>query len=248
MDGQSAEFRGREFVDVDMSDALFREVDLSRVRMRGVLLIGADLDGAIDGLSVNGVEVAPLVEAELDRRHPERAALHATTPEGVREAWRGLEEMWAATVRRAESLSEADRQRSVDGEWSLVDTLRHLIFVTDAWFGHAVEGRSGPFHRFGLPATFSGGAEAYGIEADAAPTFDEVMDVRRKQFARVEEFLAESTQNDLDRVRDANPAPGWPPPERRTAIACLHVIFNDEWAHHRFAVRDLDAMAKQPAD
>ena len=44
--------------------------------MRGVVLVDADLDGEMEGLRIWGVEVAPLVEAELDRRHPERVALH----------------------------------------------------------------------------------------------------------------------------------------------------------------------------
>src|SRR5215471_11490462 len=67
------------FADEDLSDAVFRETDLSRARMYGVLLTGANLDGDITGLVVNGVEVAPLIEAELDRRHPERIALRAAT-------------------------------------------------------------------------------------------------------------------------------------------------------------------------
>ena len=28
-------------------------------------------------------------------------------------------------------------------------------------------------------------------------------------------------------------------PPGRTAIECLNVLFGEEWAHHRFAVRDL---------
>ena len=75
-----------EFVDADLSGALFREVDLTGARMYGVVLSNADIDGAIDGLRVNGVEVAPLIEAELDRLHPERLALRPTTPDELRTA------------------------------------------------------------------------------------------------------------------------------------------------------------------
>lgn len=66
-DASAAGFRGAEFVDVDTSHASFREVDLTGARMYGVLLTDADIDGDIRGLWVNGVEVAPLVEGELDR-------------------------------------------------------------------------------------------------------------------------------------------------------------------------------------
>ena len=32
---------------------------------------------------------------------------------------------------------------------------------------------------------------------------------------------------------------GFPPEEERSTLDCLRVIFDEEWAHHRFAVRDL---------
>src|SRR5262245_57964762 len=83
---ETSEFHGAEFRDIEMSGSVFREVDLSKIQMHGVLLTDADLDGAIDGLRVNGVEVAPLIEAELDRLHPERTKLRPTTVEGISEA------------------------------------------------------------------------------------------------------------------------------------------------------------------
>lgn len=235
----SDEFRGAEFVNLDMSGASFREVDLSGARMYGVLLTGADIDGDIRNLKLNGVEVAPLVEAELDRRYPERAKLRPTTPAGMREAWAVVQSFWDGTMRRAAALSEADRHRSVNGEWSFTETLRHLVFVTDAWFAHAVLGRSRPFHPLGLPATFITDARTYGIDPAAAPTYDQVVAVRNDRMAQVGAFVETITQGDLDRTREPNTAPGHPPPAARTARSCLHVIFSEEWEHHRFAVRDL---------
>ncbi|HEX6869768.1 MAG TPA: DinB family protein, partial [Micromonosporaceae bacterium] len=235
----SNEFRGAEFIDVDMSAALFREVDLSGARMYGVLLTGADIDGDLRGLRLNGVEVAPLVEAELDRLHPERTKLRATTPAGMREAWEVLTAMWAQTLERVAAMHEADLHRSVNEEWSFTQTLRHLVFVTDLWLGHAVLGEPRPFHPLGLPASFITVDETSGIDVDAAPTFLEVIRARDDRVNQVRTFLAEVTQEELDRVREPNPAPNGPAPAARTAASCLRVIFNDEWAHHQFAVRDL---------
>ncbi len=242
------ELRGARFVDRDMSGAEFREVLLSGARMRGVVLDGADIDGSIDGLRVNGVEVAPLVEAELDRRHPERAALRPTTVEGARQAWAVVGAFWAPTVERARALPDADRHRSVDDEWSFVQTLRHLVFVTDSWFAHAVLGEARPYHPAGLgpdPAT----AAELGIDPSAAPSFEEVVALRAERSGRVRAFLAAADQDDLDRVREPAPVPGYPPPARRTALGCLRVVLSEEWEHHRFAVRDLDALtgADRPA-
>jgi DinB family protein len=238
------DFRGARFVDQDLSGAEFREVLMVGVRMRGVWLKDVDIDAAVDGLVVNGVDVGPLVEAELDRRHPERVLLRSTTVEGAREAWASIESMWAATTARAAALPDADRHRSVDDEWSFVQTLRHLVFVTDSWFSHAVLGEPRPFHPAGLVAGFMEGAEAFGIDPAAAPSFDEVVELRADRARRVREFLAAADQDDLDRVREPNPVPGYPPPEARTALRCLHTVFTEEWEHHRFAVRDLDALRR----
>lgn len=234
------EFRGAEFVNADMSGAWFREVDLTGAVIRGALLMGADIDGAIDGLVVNGVEVAPLIEAELDRRHPERVKLRATTPEGMREAWAVIEALWADTMERARHLSEADRQRSVDEEWSFVETVRHLIHVIDLWFGRAVLLRPPPFHPLGVAASFVADPQALGLDVEATPTFDEVAAVRAERMAQVRDYLATVTQDELDRPRTPAPDSWDASPKERTATECLHVLFSDEWTHHQFAVRDLD--------
>jgi len=227
------------FDNVDLSGAVFREVDLTGARMLGVVLRGADIDGDLTGLRLNGVEVAPLIEAELDRLHPERTKLRPRDPAGALEALATVESFWAPTMRRAAALSDADRHRSVNGEWSLAQTLRHLVFVTDSWFGHAVLGERAPFHPIALPAGFSGDGASYGIDADAAPTFDEIVAVRNGRIEWLRSYLSTVTQEELERVREPNLAPGWPPPGARTALHCLNVIFNEEWAHHQFAVRDL---------
>jgi hypothetical protein len=119
---QQPDYEGAEFIDLSMASATFREVDLSGARMHGVLLFNADIDGTIDGLRVNGVEVMPLIEAELDRLHPERLRLRPTTPETMRDAVDVIEELWHATVRRASTLPEEAVYRSVNDEWSLAQT------------------------------------------------------------------------------------------------------------------------------
>jgi len=233
---------GTEFIETNFAGSVFREVDLSGTRIRGALLNAADIDGVIDGLRVNGVEVAPLVEAELDRMYPKRTKLRPSTPDGMRIAWETVEAFWAPTMARAGSLPEEDLHRSVDGEWSFVQTLRHLVMATDLWFGQAVLGRDRPYHPLGLPATFIKNGADLGIDLGADPSFAEVVAVRAGRMAEVREFLATVTQEDLDRVREPNAPPGWPSPGPRAASACLRVIFNEECAHHSFAVRDLDTM------
>jgi hypothetical protein len=229
--------RPPEFVDLDWSGAVLREVVLSGARMTGVLLDGADIDGVIDGLVVNGVQVGPLVEAELDRLHPERLALRPTDAEGVREGWRVVEAMWAPTMARAAGLPDAGVWTSVRGEWCFADTVRHLVFVVDLWLGRAVLGQDA-FHPVGMPASFMPMA-GLGIDAPVRPTYAEVVAARADRVARVRDFAAGLTDEALSR---AATSPSGPPVER-TVLDCLRVILDEEWAHHQFAVRDLDLLS-----
>src|SRR6266540_2613028 len=105
---------GREFVSMNLSGARFSDVNLSgatiehawlhRVVMRGVEIADTTIDGEIQHLVINGVDVAPLVEAELDRRYPDRPKFRPTTAAGFRSAWGLNEKLWAATVDRARRL------------------------------------------------------------------------------------------------------------------------------------------------
>ena len=62
----------------------------------------------------------------------------------MRDAVDVIEELWQATVRRASALPAEAAYRSVNGGWSLTRTLRHTIFVVDAWYGHAAALRPNP--------------------------------------------------------------------------------------------------------
>jgi len=141
-DSDFADLRGKEFERADMAGtrftmvglngAMFRACELNHVVMRGVEMVDATIDGEIQSLVINGVDVAPLVEAELDRRHPDRPKFRPTTPEGFREAWDLNERLWESTVARARRLPPEMLHESVDGEWSFIQTLRHLAFATES--------------------------------------------------------------------------------------------------------------------
>lgn len=237
---------GSPWDHADLSARVIREVDLSGADLRGAMLADTTIDGYIVGLRVNGVEVAPLVEAELDRLHPERVALRPSDADGVRRACDLVEEIWAPTMARAGALGEPGVHERVDDEWSFAETLRHLVFVTDAWLGHAVRQDAAPFHPLGLPAVFIADGASYGIEHDARPSFSEVLAAREARLTQLRAFAAELTDADLARVCGPNTVAGFPPPAARPLRSCLQVLFNEEWAHHQFAVRDL-AMLEEAA-
>ena len=133
------------FEDEDLTDAEFRECDLTRARLIGVVLQDAVIDGLVSNLVVNGVEVTTYVEAELDRRHPVRPLMRSSDPDDLRKAERHLRAEWAATVARLRVTDQGVEHERVGGEWSAVETLRHLVFVHDSWFRRCCLGSSEPF-------------------------------------------------------------------------------------------------------
>jgi hypothetical protein len=236
----------RRFHDEDLTGAEFRECDLSRARMVGVVMQDAEIDGLVTRLVVNGVEVMPYVEAELDRRHPVRLLIRSDQPDDLRRAWRQLRQEWAATTERVRSMPEGSEHRGVDGEWSMVQTLRHLVFVHDSWFGRCVLGRTEPFTSMGLGAPLVMGQEQNGLDPSARPSLDEVLAVRSRQASQIETWLAQVTPDQLASLAPVPDDDKWPPYAKgRTVRQCLGTVLNEEWAHHRFCTRDLDKLSGQ---
>lgn len=231
-----------EFVERNLRGARFVRCDLSDVVMRGVSLSGTTIDGEIEGaLFVNGVDVAPLIEAELDRRFPGRALRHAGTPDSLVAAWAAVEQAWADAVDRVLGMTEGAFDVSIAGEWSFAQTLRHLVLATDAWLRGAILGIEQPFHPIGQPfAEYVSDGLDTSIFMTAKPTFREVLDVRADHQSMVRSFIANSTTATLAELRP-NP---WAPEHAMTVRDCIRVILNEEWEHLRFAVRDLDELQR----
>lgn len=241
---RSDDLREAQFVGVDLRGARFVGADLSGVVMRGVELQGAEIDSPWlfdreNLLLVNGVDVLPLVEAELNRRFPGRADRRAGDPDGLRTAWAMLERTWAATLSRVAVMPASTVDVSVGGEWSFAQTLRHLILATDMWLGRAILRIEQPFHPIGL---LGAGTEGDGLDTSvfttAAPAYAQVVEVRAGRVAMVRDFLATLTSDVLVATRSNPHAPEC----QETVLSCLHVILDEEWEHHRYAVRDLDAI------
>jgi hypothetical protein len=176
-----------EYQDEDLQNSHFIRVDLSGTRMHGVMLQNVKITDAwvnnleisclLGSLIVNEVDVSSYVRTELQRRHPELARLRATDVDGLRDAWRMIEE----------------------------------------WRGSA-------------------------IDVDARPKLAETLDVRAQRMASVAALLAESSTEDLLRTV-ASPNGG-----TTSVLGCVHVVLGEEWAHDRYANRDLDALGAPASD
>lgn len=230
-------FEGATFVRTSFRGATLRSCDVSGVTMRSVEVGGLDLDSHdlfFGSLIVNGVDVVPLVDAELDRQFPGRELQKATTPEGLRDGWVAVQAAWETTVT---TTPPELRYAHVEDEWSLAQTLRHLVLATDAWLRGAIMGIEQPFHEIGL--IFTGAADMgfdMSIFRSDEPPFEEILAARAERQQLVTDFLSTATPELLAEERDDPWGGGdWRP----TVGDCVRVILEEEWAHLRYVGRDL---------
>ena len=242
---ERADLSGSQFWASDLAGARFREVDLSGVVMRGVELGNVEIDGEIENVTINGVDIGPLIEAELDRRYPDRAKMRPVDPAGFREAWDILDRLWAQTVERARRLPPGLLHESVDGEWSFTETLRHLAFATDAWVRRAILGDPAPWDPLDLPWDGMPDTPEVPRDREARPSLDTVLALRRMRTSTVRDVIDKLTDESLAADTEPVEGPGWPRPISYPVRTCLRVVLNEEWQHRLYAERDLAALEAQ---
>jgi len=237
---ERVDLSGARLWAVDLTGATFRGVALNGVVMRGVELTGADIYGEIVNVTINGVDVGPLIDAELNRRYPDRGKMRPDDPAGFSEAWDILERLWDQTVERARRLPPEQLHESVDGEWSFIETLRHLVFATDSWIGRVILGDPSPWDPLGLPWDEMPDTPGVPRDRDARPSLDEVLVRRRDRMATMRQVIENLTADALGASTQPVEGPGWPRPMNYPVRECLLCILNEEWEHRLYAERDLD--------
>lgn len=240
---EQVDLSGAVFHQVSLRDARFHAVDMRGTKIRGAFLRGVEISGDVQSLLVNGVEVVPLVLAELDRRYPERAKLRPTDAEGFREAWGLIERLWGETVERACQVRPALLHERVEGEWSFIETLRHLVFATDCWVRRVLLGDPYPWDPLDLP--WDEMPDTPGVPRDRAarPTLDEVLALRADRMATVRHFVGDLTDEHLASSTAPVLETGWPESRSFSVHEALSVVLNEEWWHRQYAERDLALLA-----
>jgi hypothetical protein len=227
---EDRDLSGATFWGVNLSGAHFRDINMTDVTIKGAWLIDVDIDALIDKVTINGVDVTAYVN-EHDRWYPLRSMLRSPDPEGMRAAWSALEDVWTATIDRARLLPEEQLHESVNGEWSFVQTVRHLVFAMDKWFTVPVVG--GSFHPMVLPNSGSDDLDWPGRDRSVDPSFAEVLEVRAGRARRFGDYLTTVTATDLDQTVDV--LENGPNPIRE----CVYTVLEEEFEHNRYATRDL---------
>lgn len=229
------------FHDVDLTNARFYLVDLTGVMIRGAALVNVDISGEIRNLRVNGVDVVPLVEAELNRRYPDRVKMWPTDADGFREAWDILERLWQRTVEQArgmapELLHERSRESGPSSRrWP--SRFRHGRLVK-----RAILGEPSPWDPLDLPHDEMPDEPNVPCDRGARPSLNEVLALRADRMATVRQVIADLTDEKLAGMTEIVMEPGYPEPESFAVRQCLQAILNEEWEHRLYAERDFDVL------
>jgi uncharacterized protein YjbI with pentapeptide repeats len=236
---------GSRFEDVDLTGARFHNVVMTGAVIRGALMVNVDISGEIQDVRINGVDVVPLLEAELDRRYPDRAKMRPADADGYRQAWDILERLWQQTVTRAREVPPDLLHERVNDEWSFIETLRHLVFATDAWVRRAILGQPSPWDPLDLPHDEMPDEPSVPRDNSARPSLDQVLALRADRMATVRQVIAGLTDATLAGMTEPVTEPGYPPPESFPVRRCLQAILIEEWEHRLYAERDLDLLTSR---
>jgi hypothetical protein len=240
---EDKDLTGSRFTHVDLSETHIHDAALRDVRITGAWIQDLVIEGEVEGsLLVNGVDLLPMLEAELNRRHPGRETVYAVMSgdaDAFRAAWAIDQEAWARTVERARRLPEVALHERVNGEWSFIQTLRHLVFATDSWVLRAIQGDPYPYDPLDLPFSEMGDIEGVPNDVAARPSLDDVLALRAGRAAIVGAVIDGLTDEQLAASTEPVAPLGYPESESFPVRRCLAAVMREEWEHHLFANRDL---------
>lgn len=240
---ENRDLTGSRFTHVNLSETHIHDAALRDVRITGAWIQDLVIEGEVEGsLSVNGVDVLPHVDEVLNERYPGRETIFAVREgdaDAFRDAWAIDERVWAETVERARHLPEEKLHERVDGEWSFIQTLRHLVFATDSWVLRAIQGNPYPYDALSLPFSEMGEIDGVPNDVEARPSLDEVLALRADRMAIVRQVIENLTDEALAGSTEPVEPIGYPESESFPVRRCLGAIVIEEWEHHLFANRDL---------
>ena len=240
------DFAGAQVRDSTFNGASFRDSDLRGVVIRASWVEGMRVDGAhgeVEQVFVNGVDVSPYVASELDRLHPERVAVRSMVTAADHVAvWEQVQALWEETLQRGAAV----RDESVLGDWSLSQTVRHLVFADDSWTGQMLLGGE-PWHPWGLPNTDYPADRVVpdlGIDISVDVPWDDLLALHRERRARFEALLAGFSDADYATTRTGIPGPAWGE-ETHTVADCVGTLIREHSEHRRFVERDLGMLLEE---
>jgi hypothetical protein len=236
---EDKDFSGAVFWGVKLAGAQFRDTDFEGAHFFHTQWRNVSIDGEVHGLVVNGVDVTDFVNKN-DRWYRLRYQLSPSDAVGLRSSWNELTKEWSGLLSQVADATPSVAETSVDNEWSLLDTLRHLVFAMDKWFTWPIlGGRS--FYPLGLPNTGSQAGEWPGLDMSASVDLPAVLRVRQEQHDRFTQFIETLDVDALSGTVDVLENGAVP------TLMCLHVVLEEEFEHLRYMIRDLERLGVPPS-
>jgi hypothetical protein len=194
---------GAVFNYVNLGGAVFDDVNLRGATIHNVNLSNVSIDDAnVKGMTIFGIRVDQLIEAELDRRDSERARLRMQDPhdpDSVREVMARLEQ-----VRREfrEMLRSTPAgvlvARPSPDQWSAVEIVRHLVFAEDLYLNRWIFRNDRPWNNLGLLPAFLASEPRYsGVGGEPSDDLEIVLEAWNDVHGGTQEFLSDLTSEKL---------------------------------------------------
>ncbi len=205
-----ANLGGAAFSNVNLGKAAFDDVNLAEAVIHNANLCNLRIEDAfIGGMTVDGLRIDHLIEAERDRRDSERVRLRMSDPydpECVRVVLKHLDELRAEFVAFLRSLDPALLMtRPAPEQWSAIECLRHLVFAEDLYLNRWLLQNERPWVLEGLLPAFLAGNASY-IEVGSRPPSDleSVLaaweELHRQTWQLVDQVTPEDLRRDTSQV------------------------------------------------
>ena len=203
---------GARFEGVDLTGAAFTRVDLDGATFRGANLRRVTISGSdLVDVTINAGDLRERHDQRRGRRAAGRRRAEPARPRPRRSRTRPTPTGSGAGGRCSSSAGPTPSPapgrcrpssctRRSTGEWSFVETLRHLVFATQSWVGRGILGDPAPWHPLGLPWDEAPDDWDLPRDRDVRPTLDEVLAVRAEHQAMVRRVLEGLTDDQLDTV------------------------------------------------
>lgn len=196
---------GTVFDDTNLANTKFSNVNLDQAVIRDANLSGLSIESAaIAGLTVFGIRVDKLIEQELDRRDPARAALRMVDifdPAEVQRVMLRLEHLRASFVETLQATPPA-RLTAHPGpdRWSALEHIRHLVFAEDMYVNRWILQNEAPWCPLGFLPPFLAHSPAFA-DVGSAPTGDleTVIAAWEKIHSKLQALLPTLSVKDLKR-------------------------------------------------
>lgn len=173
---ENQDMSGAVFHNVNLHKAAFDDVNLEGATIRNANLHGVSIaDAYIAGMTIFGLRIDELIEAEFDRRDPERVALRMADvfdPGEVARVMARLAQVRAefATLLRTTSRDVLTAHPAPE-RWSALEHVRHLVFAEDMYLNRWLLRNDQPWCLLGFLPPFLTDNPAF-VDVGSEPTDD----------------------------------------------------------------------------